>query len=218
MKKTLITLTTAAIMAATMSMTAFAGEWQFNNEEWQYQNDDGTYVSNGWHWINGRCYYFEGAYRNIDNAHCILNDTADRYYTVDASGAWILNGVVVEEGSELAQKLTSDNFSGTYISTYLEEDSGNYADNSYRIDISKTTDPNEPPLFYLTEYYKKADGSWERINSAIGTAGQSLDVNGNAILIVNDLQTDVNIVQLTKNGDTLQMTMDEGRTTYQKQN
>lgn len=49
MKKSLLTLTTAAIMAASISITVFAGEWQFNNEEWQYQNDDGTFVEEGWH-------------------------------------------------------------------------------------------------------------------------------------------------------------------------
>lgn len=92
-----------------------------------------------------------------------MNTQADIYYTVDLSGAWTVNGVAVEEGSELAQKLTGDNFSGTYISTYLEEDSGNYADNSCRLDIKMTTDGNTPPLFYLTEYYKKSDGSWEKI-------------------------------------------------------
>lgn len=224
MKKSIVTLTTAAIMAVSMSMTAWAGEWQLNNEEWQYQNDDGTYVGNGWHWIDGKCYYFEGAYRDIDHASCMQNYTVDRYYNVDISGAWVFNGTVVEEGSELAQKLTSDNFSGTYISTYLEEDFGNYVDNSYRIDINMMTDDATPPEFYLTEYYKKADGSWERINSAVeGVAGQSLDENGNPILVCRDygrMDGDMGIIiaNIVKNGDTLQMIMDEGRTTYQKQN
>lgn len=212
------------IMTASMSITSWAGEWQLNNEEWQYLNDDGTYASNGWHWIDGRCYYFEGAYRDIDNASCIQNDTVDRYYNVDASGAWVFNGTVVEEGSELAQKLTSDNFSGTYISTYLEIDEGNYVDNSYRIDINMMTDDATPPEFYLIEYYKKADGSWEKINSAIGgSAGQSLDENGNPLLICDDYgfmnnDTGTTVTCIIKNGDILQMIMDEGRTTYQKQN
>lgn len=222
MKKSITIFLTAAAMAAAMSVTAWAGEWKQDEGQWCYQNDDGTYAEMGWHWINGKCYSFS-CDRQFDNPICDLNTQADIYYTVDLSGAWTVNGVAVEEGSELAQKLTGDNFSGTYISTYLEEDSGNYADNSCRLDIKMTTDGNTPPLFYLTEYYKKSDGSWEKINSAIeGVAGQSLDENGNPVLIRGNDETNTGtgiiIARIIRNGDTLQMIMDEGRTTYQKQN
>lgn len=211
------------VLTAGISLSAYAGEWKQDNGQWQYLNDDGTCAEGGWHWINGRCYSFYYD-RQYNNPICDLNTEVDRYYTVDASGAWIFNGVVVEEGSELAQKLTSDNFSGTYISTYIEEDAGNFVDNSYRIDISMTTDPNAPPLFYLTYYDKNANGVWEKSNSSYeGVAGQSLDENGNPILLRDDNGFTSNpqgniIIRFVKNGDTLQMIVDEERITYQKQN
>lgn len=219
---TKVLLATIVLTAGT-SLSAYAGEWKQDNGQWQYQNDDGTYVEEGWHWINGKCYSFYYD-RQYNNPICDLNSEVNRYYTVDASGAWVFNGTVVEEGSELAQKLTGDNFSGTYISTYLEEDAGSYTDDSYRIDINMTTEPNEPPLFYLTYYDKNANGVWEKSNSSYeGVAGQSLDENGNPILLRDDNGFTSNpqgniIIRFVKNGDTLQMIVDEGRITYQKQN
>lgn len=56
------------VLTATMSMTAYAGEWQKDEYGWKYQKDDGTYIENGSQWIeNGGeylpdFYFFENGY------------------------------------------------------------------------------------------------------------------------------------------------------------
>ncbi|MDO5416170.1 MAG: hypothetical protein Q4F29_03130 [Lachnospiraceae bacterium] len=88
MKKRWITLLAAGLMTAAMSMTAFAGEWKLDQVGWWYQNDDGTYLKDGWSWVNGCCYYF------TPEGYCLVNTTTPDGYTVDASGAWTVDGVV----------------------------------------------------------------------------------------------------------------------------
>lgn len=93
MKKKLLTLIVGGIMTAAMSFTAFAGEWQQDQTGWWYQNDDGTYLTGGWNWVGGKCYYFS------ENGYCLMNTTTPDGYTVDASGAWVVDGVVQTQGA-----------------------------------------------------------------------------------------------------------------------
>ena len=93
MKKGL-TLITAAAMAVSMSITAFAGGWQQDSIGWWWQNDDGTWPANTWVWLDGdgdgalQCYYFDG------NGYMLSNAVTSDGYTVNADGAWIENGIV----------------------------------------------------------------------------------------------------------------------------
>ena len=49
MKKKFMTLALTAAMAASMGMTAFAGQWVQNTTGWWWQEDNGSYPSgNGW--------------------------------------------------------------------------------------------------------------------------------------------------------------------------
>lgn len=94
MKKSIITLTAAALMAVTMSITSFAGYWTADRyENWHYINDDGSYLIDGWYWINEKCYYFK------DYA-VYTNTTTPDGYTVDATGAWTVDGVVQIKAGE----------------------------------------------------------------------------------------------------------------------
>lgn len=93
MKKKLLTLIAGGIMAAAMSFTAFAGGWQQDQTGWWYQNDDGTYLTGGWNWVDGKCYYFTA------EGYCLTGTTTPDGYTVDASGAWIVDGVVQTQGT-----------------------------------------------------------------------------------------------------------------------
>lgn len=97
MKARKLFLATAAITLL-MSATAFAGTWKngsgADQGKWWYDNGDGTYAQNGWQWIddNGdgiaECYYFGAdGWMYADTA------TPDGYQ-VNASGAWVENGVV----------------------------------------------------------------------------------------------------------------------------
>ena len=87
-KLSAILLVTACTML--FPITAQAGKWEQNDIGWWYDHQDGTWAANGWEWIDGRCYYFN------EEGYCYMNPTAptpDGYF-VDASGAWVVDGVV----------------------------------------------------------------------------------------------------------------------------
>lgn len=88
MRKKLLVAAVAGLMALTLSMPVFAGEWKQDGTGWWYQNDDGGYPNNGWTWVDGRCYYF------TPEGYCLINTQTPDGYMVDASGAWIVDGVV----------------------------------------------------------------------------------------------------------------------------
>ena len=87
----------ATVLAATMvvgsAMTSRAAQWQQNTTGWWYQEDNGSYPVNTWKWIDGKCYYFDG------NGYMLSNTTTPDGYQVDASGAWVVNGVVQTQGT-----------------------------------------------------------------------------------------------------------------------
>lgn len=87
MKKA-ITIVIATATMASQAMTAMAAEWKQNEIGYWYQKDNGSYPTNSWKWINGRCYYFDS------NGYMLASTTTPDGYTVDATGAWTVNGVV----------------------------------------------------------------------------------------------------------------------------
>ena len=77
-------------LAASLSfstMTAFA-DWKQEGNTWKYQNNDGKYATSTWQWINGKSYCFDS------NGNMYANTTTPDGYTVNADGAWTVNGVV----------------------------------------------------------------------------------------------------------------------------
>ena len=87
MKKAIAIALATATMAS-QAMTAMAAEWKQNEIGYWYQEDNGSYPTNSWKWINGRCYYFDS------NGYMLASTTTPDGYTVDATGAWTVNGVV----------------------------------------------------------------------------------------------------------------------------
>ena len=91
MRKQVLTVFMAGILTASMSMTALAG-WEQEGTNWKY-NDNGNYAANGWYWIDGNndgiaeSYYF-------DNTGILARDTTVEGYTVNADGAWTVNGEI----------------------------------------------------------------------------------------------------------------------------
>ena len=65
MKKKIMTLALTAAMAASMGMTAFAGQWVQNTTGWWWQEDNGSYPVSQWKWLDGNkdgiyeCYAFD---------------------------------------------------------------------------------------------------------------------------------------------------------------
>ncbi|MGN0372817.1 MAG: hypothetical protein ACI4F3_08380 [Enterocloster sp.] len=96
MKKLCICLAVAAISLLT-GITSFAGQWQNDSVGWRYDNGDATYAQNGWYWIEGKCYYF------TPEGYCLINTTTPDGYTVDGSGAWIVDGVVQTQSGQASQ-------------------------------------------------------------------------------------------------------------------
>lgn len=106
-KMKLMVLTAALTLGA--AMTSYAG-WKQNDTGYWWQNDDGSYPTSSWHWLDGNgdgiseCYYFDG------NGYMAANTTTPDGYTVDGSGAWVVDGVVQTQTSQnqAAQEQTSD--------------------------------------------------------------------------------------------------------------
>lgn len=122
-KATIVALT--AVMAISMSSTAFAAGWQKDNTGWWWQNDNGSYPSNTWQWVDGNndgvseCYYFNG------NGYMLANTTTPDGYVVNADGAWVVNGVVQTKAAEVQntmgkQEQTSTDIYGNYVNPYDE--------------------------------------------------------------------------------------------------
>lgn len=92
--KKIVALVMAMAMVVGSNMTVFAAGWQQNATGWWWQNDDGSWPANSWQWLDGNgdgvaeCYYFDG------NGYMLANTTTPDGYTVNADGAWTVNGVV----------------------------------------------------------------------------------------------------------------------------
>lgn len=82
-----------SVTAGQPAATAASG-WQQDNTGWWWQNDNGSYPSNTWQWIDGNydgiaeCYYFDG------NGYCLMNAQTPDGQTVNADGAWVVDGIV----------------------------------------------------------------------------------------------------------------------------
>lgn len=98
-----------SVLILTMAMTSFAGQWQENDQGWWYQNDDGSYPADGWQWINGKSYYFDS------HGYCLMDTVTPDGYTVDASGAWTVNGIVQIQEQPAVVVDTEDALAGTYV-------------------------------------------------------------------------------------------------------
>lgn len=97
MKRVKLLIITMA-MAAFMAFPASAGEWKEDSAGWRYDNGDSTFASSGWQWIDGKCYYF------TDAGYCLINTTTPDGYTVDGSGAWIVDNVVQTQDSGTSEQ------------------------------------------------------------------------------------------------------------------
>ncbi len=96
MKKWFLTATAAGMLTMAMTMPVMAAEWKQDQTGWWYQYDDGSYAKDGWSWIDGRCYYFS------NEGYCLLDTVTPDGYTVDASGAWTVDGVVQVQEDQAA--------------------------------------------------------------------------------------------------------------------
>ena len=89
-----MTLALTAAMAASMGMTAFAGQWVQNTTGWWWQEDNGSYPVSQWKWLDGNkdgiyeCYAFDS------NGYMYADTTTPDGYTVNKEGAWTIGNSV----------------------------------------------------------------------------------------------------------------------------
>ena len=96
-KKRIRIFTTALFMSVSMNQITFAGQWKSDNNGWWYQNDDGSYPTNTWQWIDGNGDGISESYYFNENGYMLANSTKDGY-TLNADGAWTVNGEVQTQG------------------------------------------------------------------------------------------------------------------------
>lgn len=129
MKKKFMTLALTAAMAASMGMTAFAGQWVQNTTGWWWQEDNGSYPVSQWKWLDGNkdgiyeCYAFDA------NGYMYSNTTTPDGYTVNKDGAWTVGSSVqlkfqkdMENTSTADDNTASDNNSDSAQTVYTNED------------------------------------------------------------------------------------------------
>ena len=121
----------ALVMSILLSNVAFAGEWKQEGSTWKYQNDDGSLAKNTWQWINGRSYCFDG------NGVMYSNTTTPDGYTVNADGAWTVNGVIQEQTNSAS--VVDEQYPLAHLRKYFDTDTQSYLDLnwSYRNVYSK---------------------------------------------------------------------------------
>lgn len=96
MKKLKKVLLAAGMLAFSMSMVAYAGEWRQEGDQWKYLGNSGNYVT-GWQWINGRNYCFS------DDGILYTNTITPDGYTVNENGEWEEHGYVRDAIPEVGQ-------------------------------------------------------------------------------------------------------------------
>lgn len=94
MKKAWESLVLAGILSLSLSIFALAGSWQLDTTGYWYQNDDGSYPVNCWQWIDGNQDGIAESYYFNDKGYLLVNTTTPDGYTVDANGAWTVDGIV----------------------------------------------------------------------------------------------------------------------------
>ena len=122
MKKKIMTLALTAAMAASMGMTAFAGQWVQNTTGWWWQEDNGSYPVSQWKWLDGNkdgiyeCYAFDS------NGYIYTNTTTPDGYTVNADGAWTIgNSVQLKYQKDMDSQNNSGNASDNNQSTSSDD-------------------------------------------------------------------------------------------------
>ena len=92
-KKFTTTILAGAMMSA-ISFTSFAGTWQSDANGWWWQEDDGSYPVNSWQWIDGNNDNVSERYYFNSQGYMLANTTAPDGSTLNAEGAWTVNGIV----------------------------------------------------------------------------------------------------------------------------
>lgn len=157
-----------------ISMPAFAGSWQMDNNGWWWRNDDGSYPTSSWQWLDGNgdsiseCYYFNS------QGYMLSGTTTSDGYNVDANGAWVVDGVIQTKSAVTSSTGTvwTQSSSGGTGGVVADAGSGTWVQDSagwmYRFD-SGAYARSQPYLINGATYGFNQDGhmatGWYQYNS-----------------------------------------------------
>lgn len=111
MKKSVNKLLLCGLVTAitiSSSFTALAGTWKQDHIGWWWQENNGSYPVSTWQWIDSNndgiaeCYYFN------ESGYCLINTITPDGYTVNADGAWIVNGTIQTKSVSYLPSNTSE--------------------------------------------------------------------------------------------------------------
>lgn len=88
--KKLVTTVLAATLSASMSMTAFAGQWMFDSDHsgWWCKEDDGSYPADAWVWLDDDHDGIEECYCFDSNGYLLFDGYTPDGYVVGKGGYW----------------------------------------------------------------------------------------------------------------------------------
>ena len=196
MKKKFMTLALTAAMAASMGMTAFAGQWVQNTTGWWWQEDNGSYPVSQWKWLDGNkdgiyeCYAFDS------NGYIYTNTTTPDGYTVNADGAWTIgNSVQLKYQKDMDSQNNSGNASDNNQST-SSDDSTVYT-NEDMVGTFMTNDENREDYFELmvgvgdsiAAFYYDNDGDTHIYNFAKSSDTKYRDSSNSRNMTIVDYDT-----------------------------
>lgn len=187
MRKTLKSLLMAGVMVLLSVSPAFAGQWQSDVQGWWYQNDDGSYLANGWQWVDGRCYYF------TPQGYCLVNTTTPDGYTVDGSGAWVVNGVVQQQN---VSSTNASSFEAGWIYGTYECHDGIDA----TAELGWHSD-DDSDYIYLSGATKDGSGFGEFLGVVVSSKGNNYTAVDEAGNVVDYYYNGVDTLEISSNGN-----------------
>ena len=156
MKKKLMLAACIGLLSAVSAVPAYAGVWKTGDGEntgrWWYDNEDGTWAAAQWKWIDGNhdgtaeCYFFD------ESGWLASNTVTPDGYTVNADGAWTVDGIVQTKKVQTARSSSSDDESWEDFQNGDDEDEKSSKKKSTSkpdvgsSDSSQSTSPQGPAL------------------------------------------------------------------------
>lgn len=122
MRRCILTAVATTAMAISMGLTAFAGAWQQDATGWWWQNDDGSYPVSCWQWIDGNGDGTAESYCFNTSGYMYANTVTPDGYTVNADGAWVVDGVVQTQS---VSGTTSPSTNGNVVQPMATVQTGN---------------------------------------------------------------------------------------------
>ena len=183
----------ALVLAGLASMTAYAGTWEKDSTGWWYNNGNGTWPASSWQWIDSNgdgsaeCYYFN------QSGYLLQNTTTPDGYTVNADGAWTVNGSVQLQSVSAQTTATS-----TTTTSNFPRIEGSF-DDSFWVDAKYIVHTRDDGTLQL--YKRNTDGSQGELHLEMAYIGNNRWSDGDGTLHHNNaLYENDNYFWLSKGG------------------